>query len=710
MCTLIGTKDAQRLYHSCKNEPTLRTKRKMRPSDATISSATLSHCQFTTNLQKSYSKCSNSTIKTVYSGLCSSKSTRLKTGPRSQNPWVLKPSKLTAISTMTGSTFPLNDTKQGSQVFQRYGSGCSGFRMNSFGLDTSSFIGESQPPLPASMAAICMTSNGSDTTNNSTASTACNTLTPFKMAANTCTSPIRRPSNTPNYVLFKSGAKASKTDEVRFVNGFQYGNGIRLKTGEEYDSYEDSDSDISTFEIDSNISSISTLTSSNGGSSSDSSSVDSSESSDSESTASSTSSTSSSSSSSDSDMSVCRRRYRTYSHPFASNGFKKVNEYTNMQSNTSQRENAVVSFKSPTSYGKPSLNFTATACNGTPQIPTKTALSPSANSLILKKREQQWTVETRTVVKPDTTKNFTGRKEPSPAIRKAVLDEKAYDGTDGGQSTKDECTLLELNRCNSLPKRSSKANPLQSKLKIKETQNAKKIPGNSVTFKKKRKRAKSGMKYDDFVSEMRGQQSPPRKKSKIGRLPNGKEGYEEVSRTKLARQKDTLESLPPDSAALYADCSNSSTHSTDNKPYTLTAEGPSVEAKKNKNKRSKKATRQGVKKADAIAAARVKSQSEKRENKLIAKRKGKPTSMVPGRNPFKFLAMFPLVPSLVVRNGDLEPAVSMRVDANNPPAKGHPIWKWRLGGPPLPHPGTSSTVKVPGRGTKQYSKASIDAT
>ena len=48
--------------------------------------------------------------------------------------------------------------------------------------------------------------------------------------------------------------------------------------------------------------------------------------------------------------------------------------------------------------------------------------------------------------------------------------------------------------------------------------------------------------------------------------------------------------------------------------------------------------------------------------------------------------VFPLPPSLIVKDGDLHPACSMRADPGCPPGSNHPIWRWRLGNRPLPRP------------------------
>ncbi|XP_072029037.1 uncharacterized protein [Amphiura filiformis] len=52
----------------------------------------------------------------------------------------------------------------------------------------------------------------------------------------------------------------------------------------------------------------------------------------------------------------------------------------------------------------------------------------------------------------------------------------------------------------------------------------------------------------------------------------------------------------------------------------------------------------------------------------------------------RFADFFQLPPSLIVKDGDLYPACSMRADPCCPPGPNHPIWRWRLGKTPLPRP------------------------
>ncbi|XP_071811947.1 uncharacterized protein [Apostichopus japonicus] len=51
---------------------------------------------------------------------------------------------------------------------------------------------------------------------------------------------------------------------------------------------------------------------------------------------------------------------------------------------------------------------------------------------------------------------------------------------------------------------------------------------------------------------------------------------------------------------------------------------------------------------------------------------------------FTFQCAIPSTPSLTVRNGDLEPAFSMVFTKGALPPKKHPVWSWKLGKPPLP--------------------------
>ncbi|XP_030845732.1 uncharacterized protein LOC105440533 [Strongylocentrotus purpuratus] len=53
---------------------------------------------------------------------------------------------------------------------------------------------------------------------------------------------------------------------------------------------------------------------------------------------------------------------------------------------------------------------------------------------------------------------------------------------------------------------------------------------------------------------------------------------------------------------------------------------------------------------------------------------------------FKMSEFLLLPPSLVVRDGDLKPACSMAVPRGVHPPKCHPVWRWKIGGSPLPKP------------------------
>ncbi|XP_075172923.1 SKI/DACH domain-containing protein 1 [Anomaloglossus baeobatrachus] len=58
------------------------------------------------------------------------------------------------------------------------------------------------------------------------------------------------------------------------------------------------------------------------------------------------------------------------------------------------------------------------------------------------------------------------------------------------------------------------------------------------------------------------------------------------------------------------------------------------------------------------------------------------------KRPFNFMANFPSPPSLIIgKDGDLVPAYSLNSTKDSyPPHKAHPIWKWQLGGSPVPLP------------------------
>ena len=55
-------------------------------------------------------------------------------------------------------------------------------------------------------------------------------------------------------------------------------------------------------------------------------------------------------------------------------------------------------------------------------------------------------------------------------------------------------------------------------------------------------------------------------------------------------------------------------------------------------------------------------------------------------NTFKMSDVFLLPPTLVVGEGELKPACSMSVPRGIHPPKCHPVWRWKLGGVPLPKP------------------------
>ncbi|XP_039187662.1 SKI/DACH domain-containing protein 1 [Crotalus tigris] len=58
------------------------------------------------------------------------------------------------------------------------------------------------------------------------------------------------------------------------------------------------------------------------------------------------------------------------------------------------------------------------------------------------------------------------------------------------------------------------------------------------------------------------------------------------------------------------------------------------------------------------------------------------------KRPFSFMGNFPCPPSLVIGpDGDLSPAYTLSTAKSaQPPPKAHPIWKWQLGGSPIPLP------------------------
>eukprot|EP00062_Callorhinchus_milii_P005607 gi/632945214/ref/XP_007887928.1/ PREDICTED: SKI/DACH domain-containing protein 1 [Callorhinchus milii] len=58
------------------------------------------------------------------------------------------------------------------------------------------------------------------------------------------------------------------------------------------------------------------------------------------------------------------------------------------------------------------------------------------------------------------------------------------------------------------------------------------------------------------------------------------------------------------------------------------------------------------------------------------------------KKPFNFMANFPSPPSLIIgKDGDLCPAYSLNTTKDpDSPQKAHPVWKWQLGGAPVPLP------------------------
>ena len=84
---------------------------------------------------------------------------------------------------------------------------------------------------------------------------------------------------------------------------------------------------------------------------------------------------------------------------------------------------------------------------------------------------------------------------------------------------------------------------------------------------------------------------------------------------------------------------------------------------------------------------RSKKSSKKRLHKETRSTKieKKPDLLPVTMSLFKLHDSFSIVPSLIVRDGDLHPAYSASVDPREPPAN-HPIWRWRIGQTPLPKP------------------------
>ncbi|XP_038077388.1 probable serine/threonine-protein kinase mkcB [Patiria miniata] len=95
---------------------------------------------------------------------------------------------------------------------------------------------------------------------------------------------------------------------------------------------------------------------------------------------------------------------------------------------------------------------------------------------------------------------------------------------------------------------------------------------------------------------------------------------------------------------------------------------------KPKSRRDRKKT---VTKKKRKKKKRLKGDTNKRHSKGFS---------APVLNPseFKLNDFFSVVPSLVVRDNDLHPAYRASVDPGEPPSASHPIWRWRLGQPPLP--------------------------
>ncbi|XP_077862280.1 uncharacterized protein LOC144343741 [Saccoglossus kowalevskii] len=689
MCTLIRRRDAERLYLSCRNEPTLRSKKKKNSSMAKIKPkrTTLTHSLCSQNLQYVLDIHKSSWARNSLSYCDSKASGETSSSCRVQNSWVIKPSKLTAFSSLSGPAFPTNGHHQEAPSFERLRNGGNEFPAPMFGTEMVSSESEKQvTTVHNSVTAITGTEpNSMELTNNgaSVRSVATNTLS--NMATKTVATSLGSQPLNPKFVFFKSGAKSTKTEEVRFVNGFQYGNGIQLKNRDDIGS-EESDSDISTLEIDSNISSISTLASSN----SDSSSYCSLYCSDSSPESSDTDSeTSCSSSCSDSDTSVKLSRYRTLSPPqqFLQKGNSKVTNYdTSNSSLLDTQQKSAVLFKIPERDKNCIKNkVKSNHClniginQGLGKRSPKSAISPTTNSLILKKREQKWTVETCSVAKTEalteictaplknTSSNLTSHIDLSPRRRKRI----------SGEKTKAERLKLSQSKLN------KQSEPTQNVCCERDTSNVN-------TRKRKKIKKKGATKFNGEISSTASlkhckKEIPPRKKKKLGIVPSSKQTSVQVFSGKSRKKKkcnaderrDTLSERQFEDTSDFND--NVIKHGRKDK---------GTYAKEDGRHKIKISSKKQFVRREPTRKDKTTIRGDYDPADVCTPKKRKVTSMTPGRNPFKFLVNFPVVPSLVVRNGDLHPAVTMKVDSKHPPSKGHPIWKWRLGGVPLPRPAT----------------------
>ncbi|XP_063964637.1 uncharacterized protein LOC135156352 [Lytechinus pictus] len=111
-------------------------------------------------------------------------------------------------------------------------------------------------------------------------------------------------------------------------------------------------------------------------------------------------------------------------------------------------------------------------------------------------------------------------------------------------------------------------------------------------------------------------------------------------------------------------------------------EAISNELERLQKSKAKKSIGKGVVNCKQEKTRRLKPQETKRKPRGKRKNSG-PDPKMATFNMSEFLL---LPPSLVVGDGDLKPACSMAVPRGVNPPKCHPVWRWKIGGTPLPRP------------------------
>ncbi|KAJ8024912.1 hypothetical protein HOLleu_34966 [Holothuria leucospilota] len=115
--------------------------------------------------------------------------------------------------------------------------------------------------------------------------------------------------------------------------------------------------------------------------------------------------------------------------------------------------------------------------------------------------------------------------------------------------------------------------------------------------------------------------------------------------------------------------------------------------RKSKKKKPKKVSRKASKGSANVSNSTTASlavENHRMERRSYPTKPPDPYRYVPKQR-FTFHGVLPSPPSLVVRNGILEPTFSMAIARGSVPPKKHPIWSWKLGNPPLPGTRTTSS-------------------